>query len=81
MNLGSQMDLIVSLAVVWEVVWKGIALWKSAKKDQKYWFVALLLLNTIGILPILYLVLDKYVFSKKSGEDTAKKLKSTKNSK
>lgn len=46
--------------IIWELVWKGIALWKSAKKDDQCWFIALLILNTAGILPILYI----YVFSK-----------------
>ena len=40
---------------VWEMVWKGLAMWKSAKNDQKYWFISVFILNTIGILPIIYL--------------------------
>lgn len=46
---------IIVLIVLWEFFWKGWALWKSAKNDQKYWFIALLILNTAGILPIVYL--------------------------
>jgi hypothetical protein len=42
------------------LVWKGFALWKASKKDHKIWFVAILILNTVGILEILYI----YVFSK-----------------
>jgi hypothetical protein len=45
--------LIVAL---WDLVWKGIALWKSAKAGSLKWFVALLVLNTAGILPIAYLL-------------------------
>lgn len=40
---------------IWELVWKGSALWKAACNKQKYWFVGLLLVNTLGILPIVYL--------------------------
>lgn len=40
---------------IWELIWKGIALWKSAKHHQLKWFVAILILNTAGILPIVYL--------------------------
>lgn len=43
------------LLLIWTLFWKGLALWKSARNDQRYWFVALLLLNTAGILEILYL--------------------------
>jgi len=51
--------LLLVILVLWETVWKGIALWKAAKESQKYWFVAILILNTAGILPILYIFLFK----------------------
>jgi len=41
--------------VVWEAVWKGIGLWKAARNSQRNWFIALLLLNTACILPIVYI--------------------------
>jgi len=47
--------------LIWSVAWKGIALWKAAKNDNLKWFVVLLVVNTAGILEILYI----YVFSKK----------------
>lgn len=40
---------------------KGFALWTAAQNNKKGWFVALLFLNTLGILEILYLL----VFSKR----------------
>ena len=43
------------LIILWSVVWKGIALWHSARRGEHWWFVALLLINTIGILEIVYL--------------------------
>lgn len=43
--------------IVFELVLKAIALWRSARNGQKGWFVALLILNTLGILPIVYLLL------------------------
>jgi len=48
--------------MVWALVWKGLALWKAARRGENVWFVALLVINTFGILEILYL----YVFTKKS---------------
>lgn len=47
-------------AAFWEVGWKGWALWRASKKDDKAWFVVLLFVNTLGILPIAYL----FIFSK-----------------
>ena len=46
---------LVAALVLWDVVWKGLALWRSARHEQKGWFIALLILNTAGIIPILYL--------------------------
>jgi len=48
--------------LVWSVATKGLALWYSARASQKVWFVALLVINTIGILEIIYLT----IFRKKS---------------
>ncbi len=47
--------LIVPL-IVWSIAWKGVALWTSARRGQKGWFVAFLLVNTVGALEILYLL-------------------------
>jgi hypothetical protein len=44
----------------WSLAWKGWALWRAAKQDSKPWFIALLLINTMGILEILYI----FVFGK-----------------
>lgn len=54
----TQIIVLVALAV-WDLVWRGLALWKAAKKRQKWWFVALLVLNTVGILPIAYLLWNR----------------------
>jgi len=51
---------ILALLLLWIIFWKGTALWKSARKNSPFWFVALLIINTLGILEILYI----FVFSK-----------------
>ena len=43
------------LVVLWSVLWKGLALWHSARRGQPWWFVIMLVVNTVGILEILYL--------------------------
>lgn len=55
--LGLGAGIIVALAILWMVIWKGFALWISAKEDKKWWFIALLVLNTVGILEIVYIFL------------------------
>lgn len=46
---------IIILLAVWTLAWKGFALWRSAELRQKYWFIALLIVNTLGILEIIYI--------------------------
>lgn len=52
--------IILLPLLVWSIVWKGLALWRAAQRQEVGWFVAILILNTLGILEILYL----YFFSK-----------------
>jgi membrane protein DedA with SNARE-associated domain len=51
---------IIWLALLWTLAWKGVALWKATKNNHKKWFIALLLLNTLAILEIVYI----FYFSK-----------------
>ncbi|MBI5779510.1 MAG: hypothetical protein HZA49_08660 [Planctomycetes bacterium] len=61
--------LVVFLAVVaWSLVWKGIALWKCGRNNQLGWFVSILIINTLGILEIIYLLW----FQRKQPEETKK---------
>ncbi|HOR23624.1 hypothetical protein KBB76_00375 [Candidatus Saccharibacteria bacterium] len=48
------------LVLLWSYAWKAFALWRAARKNDKVWFVVLLLVNTAGILEIFYL----FYFSK-----------------
>jgi len=41
--------------MIWSLVWKGLALWHSARRGENVWFIILLIVNTIGILEIIYL--------------------------
>ena len=54
--------LLLALLVVWSLVWKGIALWKAARNNHTAWYVIMLIVNTAGILEIIYI----YGFAKKS---------------
>lgn len=44
------------IVMIWTTAVKGYALWHAARNGQKEWFIALLVLNTLGILEIVYLV-------------------------
>lgn len=43
------------LLIIWSIIWKGMALWRAARLGNQAWFVILLIVNTFGILEIVYL--------------------------
>jgi len=47
---------LIPIVVVWSLAWKGIALWRAAQNGHLGWFIALFILNTAGILPIIYIL-------------------------
>jgi len=50
--------LIAIIAIsLWSLVWKGIALWFSGRRKQIVWFIVILIFNTAGIIPIIYLII------------------------
>ena len=53
--------LFLAALIIWDLVWRGIALWKAARNNDNIWFIFLLIINSVGILPIIYI----FFFSKK----------------
>lgn len=50
------LDLIlITVITVWSTLLKGIALWRAANLKQRNWFIVMLIVNTIGILELVYL--------------------------
>lgn len=47
---------LIIVAALWTLIIKGYALWHAARNGQKGWFIALLIVNTLGILEIMYLI-------------------------
>lgn len=60
-NLIAQNPILFFVLLAWSLYWKGVALWKSAREGHQRWFIVMLILNTLGILEILYL----YIFAKR----------------
>jgi uncharacterized membrane protein len=57
---GMAVGILALVMIVWITYWKFKAIWHAVKHDQKIWVIVFLLVNTVGILEILYL----YWFSK-----------------
>lgn len=49
------------ILAIWDGVWKAIALWRAARNSHLAWFICIIIFNTVGILPIIYI----FGFSKK----------------
>lgn len=62
-SMFGRMGPVVYILVLSELVLKGVTLYKSAQREQKGWFVALLIINSLGLLPIIYLIMNKDIGS------------------
>jgi hypothetical protein len=72
-ELGISLWLLI-IIVIWSIVWKLIALWKSARKNHIVWFILLAIVNTVGILEILYVyIFSEINFGKKSSVKNKKR--------
>ncbi|MBI2048998.1 MAG: hypothetical protein HYT29_00985 [Parcubacteria group bacterium] len=63
-------SFFVIILILWVLPWKGYALWTAVKRGEKWWFIALLLINTLAILEIIYIF-----FVAKKKEDLRKFVK------
>lgn len=50
-------SILLLIIIIWSGVWKGIALWKAARQGALAWYIAMLVLSTVGILEIIYVYL------------------------
>lgn len=50
-------DPPVFIAIItWTIFWKLFSLWHAARRGHRIWFIVLLVINTLGILDIVYLI-------------------------
>ncbi len=54
------MAIVIIVLSVWEIYWKYHALWLAARNSHKNWFLAILIINFFGLLPIYYLFKNNY---------------------
>lgn len=60
-------NTLLLLLVLWTLPWKGVALWKAAKKGDKWWYIILLVINTAALLEAAYIF---YFSERKDKNDT-----------
>ena len=55
LGFGSAAGAGLIVIVLWSLFWKGLALWHAGRRGQPWWFAIMLVVNTVGILEIIYL--------------------------
>jgi hypothetical protein len=50
---------IIIVVGIWDAVWKLIGMWKAARQNHLAWFICMAIFNTIGILPIIYILIHR----------------------
>lgn len=50
---------IIIILMIWDTVWKFIAMWKAGRNNHLAWFICLAIFNTVGILPIVYILIHR----------------------
>jgi hypothetical protein len=54
-KFGAYVNILAVVLALWTIPWKVYAVWTAARSDQKKWFLALIILNTMSILEIYYI--------------------------
>jgi len=50
---------VIIILIIWEAIWKLIAMWKAGRNNHLAWFICIALINTAGILPIIYILMHR----------------------
>ena len=50
---------LIIILIIWEAIWKLIAMWKAGRNNHLAWYICIALINTAGILPIVYILTHK----------------------
>ena len=53
---------------LWDTVWKLIGMWRAGRNNDLAWFICIAIFNTLGILPIIYILLDKRSSERKTSD-------------
>jgi NADH:ubiquinone oxidoreductase subunit 3 (subunit A) len=46
---------VIIILVIWDIIWKLVAMWYASRNNHLAWYIVLAIINSVGILPILYL--------------------------
>ncbi len=53
---GKVLLITLLIVLVIDVTLKGFALWRASRNKHKVWFILILIFDSAGILPLIYLL-------------------------
>ena len=62
-GLNGALGLLFVLGIV-DLILKGWALWRAARMNKQWWFIALLVVNSMGIFPAIFLIFTNDLYAK-----------------
>jgi hypothetical protein len=68
-EINSSLLAVIIILAILTLPLKIMGLWRSARNNQKWWFAAMLILNTVGILELTYLFYFSKPKNQKKTED------------
>ena len=67
-KLFSGLMTLMFVLVFVDLVLKGWGMWRAARMGKKIWFVTLLIVNSLGIMPVIFLLLTKKEYKDRMGK-------------
>jgi sorbitol-specific phosphotransferase system component IIC len=64
---------VIVLCTIWDTVWKLIGMWRAGRNNDLAWFICIAIFNTMGILPIIYILLDNNKSEEKEKSEELRK--------
>jgi len=48
---------LIVIVAIWQLPWKGVAMWKAARRKHMAWFIVFLIVHLLAIPEIIYLII------------------------
>jgi uncharacterized membrane protein len=62
-GMSPEILILIVAILIWKLIWYGLAIYTALEKKQKAWFVVLfilaIVLNDLGIVAIIYLIINR----------------------
>ncbi|NOS67667.1 MAG: hypothetical protein HOO67_04870 [Candidatus Peribacteraceae bacterium] len=58
--------IVIIPFILIDLVLKALSMWRAARMNMTAWFIALFIVNSLGILPIIFLLLTNTEYKKRT---------------